>query len=126
VWAAIRICPRAANRRCPVTAISSRGVLATRSATHLPERPLPAPRGDADVDMSARSGTAGARHASPRAVAPLRSDVPHCLVVVRNSTWPTLVDRRRLDAEGDGVADVTHLGDVSAVVRLQRVVSWRT
>jgi hypothetical protein len=36
------------------------------------------------------------------------------------------VDRRRPDAEGDGVGDVTHLGDVSAVVRLQRVVSWRT
>jgi hypothetical protein len=65
------------------------------------------------------------QHAT-RAVVPLRSDVQHCLVVDRNSTWPTLMDRRRLDAEGDGVADVTHLGDVSAVVRLQRVVSWRT
>lgn len=66
------------------------------------------------------------RPGGARTVVPLRSDVQHCLVVDRNSTCPTLVDRRRLDADGDGVADVTHLGDVSGVVRLQPVVSWRT
>jgi hypothetical protein len=78
------------------------------------------------VDMSAAFGDGWGPPRVTLILVPLRPDVQHCLVVDRNSTWPTLLDRRRLDAEGDGVADVTHLGDVSAVVRLQRVVSWRT
>jgi len=45
LWAAIGICPLAANRRCPLTAISPRSVLAAGDTTALRCCPRPALRG---------------------------------------------------------------------------------
>ena len=68
LWAAIGMCPLAASRRCPLTAISSRWVLAAGTRQPCPCRPRPARLGRGEAVPAASSGTS-VRGALPGVIA---------------------------------------------------------